>query len=439
MSPKLQPDRWQNVRSENYREIRLRAQSRIAEPSPQITVRLPVTEKTGQRYHEFMAAIKISDVLELIPTAKLAAELGNADKTDFDVLKAIRTGLDAPIEFPQLEFAILPEDTVCIALESGTPCGIEIAVEVILAVKNIGVQEENVCVLLAEGTGKSTISTLEAMLEDAGLMSVGVVIHDSVDRAASGFLSASESGDAILLNARLVHADFVIPIGMAKAGGWKSQIEFLYPYFSDRESQKKFFKLNDRSKVAFGKEVSRWLGNIFGILVVSNNGTNVDDVLVGAQAKIQNAAIDAFKGMQLDFSPASSYPASSNESVDNDSTLADLVVAEIGPHLYGSAAEVIKLVDLVKSYCSADGTCVVLWNDDRSLESFADGEANDFDPSEILDSDSQNIFICTNQTAVKKLGFTAIHELSEIERLITRHRRCLPLKNVQFSMHGTLA
>jgi hypothetical protein len=56
----------------------------------------------------------------------------------------------------------------------------------------------------------------------------------------------------------------------------------------------------------------------------------------------------------------------------------------------------------------------------------------------VLDSDSQNIFICTNQIAVKKLGFTAIHELSEIERLITRHRKCLPLKNVQFSMRGAL-
>lgn len=380
-----------------------------------------------------MAAIKISDVLELIPPAKLAVELGDADKSDFDVLKAVRAGLDAPIEFPQLEFAMLPEDTVCIVLESGTPRGIEIAREVSLAVQNIGVQAENICVLLAEGTGKSTISALEAELADAGMESVGVVIHDSVDRAASGFLSASESGDAILLNARLVHADFVIPIGMAKADGWKSQIEFLYPYFSDRESQKKFFKLNDRSKVSFGKEVSRWLGNIFGILVVSNNGTNVDNVLIGAQAKIQKTAIDALKGMQQDLNPASS-----NRLADDDSTLADLVVAEIGPHLYGSAGEVVKLVDLVKSYCSADGTCVVLWNDDRILESFADGEASDFDPSEMLDSDSQKIFICTNQTAVKKLGFTAIHELSEIERLITRHRKCLPLKNVQFSMHGAL-
>ncbi len=413
-------------------------QSPIREPGSQIASRLPVTEKTAQRYHEFMAAIKISDVLELIPPAKLAVELGDADKSDFDVLKAVRAGLDAPIEFPQLEFAILPEDTVCIVLESGTPCGIEIAREVILVVQNIGVQAENICVLLAEGTGKSTISALEAELADAGMESVGVVIHDSVDRAASGFLSASESGDAILLNARLVHADFVIPIGMAKRDGWKSQIEFLYPYFSDRESQKKFFKLNDRSKVSFGKEVSRWLGNIFGTLVVSNNGTNVDHVLIGAQAKIQKAAIDALKGMQLDSNRASSNSASSNRPADDDATLADLVIAEIGPHLYGSAAEVIKLVDLVKSYCSADGTCVVLWNDDRTLESFADGEASDFDPSEVLDSDSQNIFICTNQIAVKKLGFTAIHELSEIERLITRHRKCLPLKNVQFSMRGAL-
>lgn len=381
-----------------------------------------------------MTAIKISDVLELIPAAKLAAELGDADKSDFDVLAATRSGLEQPIEFPKLEFAILPEDTVCIALESGTPAGVEITKEVISTLRKIGVQDEKICVLLAEGTSETAISELNAKFKEAGFESIASVVHDSIDRAASGFLSASESGDAILLNARLVHADFVIPIGLAKLSGWKSEMEFLYPYFSDRESQKKFFKLNERSKVAFGKEVTRWLGNIFGILVVSSDGVNVDNVLIGGQVAIQNSGVTALKDKLGD---PKSVPSNGSEPEHDPS--ADLVVAEIGPHLYGSAAEVLQLVESVKSYCSADGTCVVLWNDDRTLESFADGEASDFDPNEMLDSANQNIFICTNQTAVKKLGFTAIHDLSEIERLIARHKRCLPLKNIQFSTHGVLA
>ena len=415
---------------------------------------LPVTQKTAQRYHEFMTAIKISDVLELIPAAKLVAELGNADQSDFDVLAATRAGLGQPVEFPQLDLAILPEDTVCIALESGTPAGIEITKEVMTTLQKIGVQDENICVLLAEGTSATAISELKAKFEQAGFRSIAIVIHDSMDRAASGFLSASESGDAILLNARLVHADFVIPIGLAKLSGWKSRMEFLYPYFSDRESQKKFFKLNERSKVAFGKEVARWLGNIFGILVVSCDGVNVDNVLVGGQMAIQNSAISVLKdklgepkSVPVNVSEANVSEANVSEANVSEANVsepgldpsADLVVAEIGPHLYGSAAEVLQLIELVKSYCSADGTCVVLWNDDRTLASFADNEASDFDPNEMLDSANQNIFICTNQAAVKKLGFTAISELSEIERLIARHKRCLPLRNIHLSTHDVLA
>lgn len=394
------------------------------------------------RYDELMSSLKLNEIIKLIPTSKLISRVNpdgnpvfdvpcvNSDDGETEELARLKTRnvLNSPLDYPALNQAVLPEDTVCIALEPGTPGGAGIVAAVIEDLLSIGVQAANVTVLMAEFTPDSECKSLREYLDQLGQANVLLETHNSTERSAVGYLSASRDGEPIVFSAQLAHSDFIIPIGIAKSGGWKSQVDFLYPYFSDRQSQIRFFKLNERNRIAFALEANRWLGSSFSILTVSPDSKRASEILAGKHESVMIAAkksLDQWHNVQ-------------QWNCESNPPIADLVIAEVGQHLFCSITEVKTLIDAITDYCSAGGSCVVLWNAENKIDRLIDFDSGQ-ESANAVEIPSGAIFVCTEQSVIRQLGYSSIKEIENIQRLIDQHSQCLILDNFQIHCSVTVS
>ena len=390
-------------------------------------------------YHENMAAFDISEIIKLIPGHKLTTGSVCNEESEFDVGKVVADTLANPLNFPTLDQAILAEDTVCIPVEPGIPSEELIASRVATAVSELGVPQSQITVLLPEGATPGRVDLLQAELETLNCGDCSVVVHHANEPEHIGYLGPSESGEPITLNARLVHADFVLPIGRAKPFGWKSQADFLYPWFSDVESQKRFFKLNLKNRIRLNQEVHRWLGNCFLISAAARvqfDGTgehqNVGTLISGENDSVQ---VDIQKYCQ---SLASKLEV---EQGDSDSpSQHDLVIARIGPHLCISEEEISDLIEDLKELCSENGSIVLLWCDDVEVPMLVERE--DGEETSVFDThnETHKIYLKTEQGLLKQLGMSKIDSLKEIESLVEQHQSVLLLPDFinEFAYHRPL-
>ncbi|MEC9091588.1 MAG: lactate racemase domain-containing protein [Planctomycetota bacterium] len=364
--------------------------------------------------------MNLNSILKLIPESKRCADTQIAGKPDVEIETDLEQLLSDPLDYPPLQQAILAEDTVCIVLEPGTPQGAAIAAKMASVVSKIGVAAECLSILLAEGTAADRVAELNHRLEALGLSEADVLVHDSTQRSSIGFLGPSSSGEPISLNARLVHADFVVPIACGKLSGWKSQIDFLYPYFSDVDAQKRFFQLNPRNRIALNEEATRWLGATFlvgRLPTFPEPGSSQPErpLLVGEQKSVRQTMSEAIQ-RSVTPSPLEEF---------------DLVIAEINPHLCISNEELEVTIQQVVQWCSADGSILLVWNNELLIPRLIENQSSGSDTSwgELFELGSQSFFVLTEQPKLAGLGMASIGTTDEVERLIDQHEKILVLKD----------
>lgn len=372
-----------------------------------------MTSQRG-RYHEIMKAITISEIINRVPAAKLTTRFASTEP-EMDVAASLPGMLSQPVDFPTLDQAILSEDTVCIPVEPGIPDEAAIAAGVTRAVHDLGVGLEQITILLPEGTGEESLAAFREALQETGCSEVEVRIHDSTRAEHLGYLGPSESGEPITLNARLVHADFVLPIARAKSSGWKRDLDFLYPYFSDRESQQRFFALSPDQRIGLNHEVHRWLGNCFQVSVATREtitpagapASTIGTALLGETRAVNQAIRDHFQ----------------QQTETGEHPCYELVIARVRPHLCLSGEEIGELVTDLMEWCTATGSIVLLWDDSQRVPRLVDLESRDdeWDRFPGLDFGDRSCFLATDQELLHRTGLPTITDLAELENLVENH------------------
>jgi nickel-dependent lactate racemase len=127
---------------------------------------------------------------------------------------------------------------------------------------------------------------------------IALVTHDPADRRQLAYLTASESGEAILLNRALHEADVVLSIGCLHgdhSAGYFGIHNAIYPTFSDAKTLQRFRGLGalngrgarKRELVADADNAAWLLGVNFTVQVVPAGGGQVMHVLAGQSEAVR--------------------------------------------------------------------------------------------------------------------------------------------------------
>ncbi len=149
--------------------------------------------------------------------------------TEAEIVAAVRTGLAKPCGYPALAQATVPGDRVVVAVGPGVPCLEQIIVGAFAALRQAGVKDSLVSVLLPEQFGE--LAMVRSQLEEVGAGDCPVLRHDPSDGDAIGMLGVAPSGEAVRLNRLLGEADVVLSIGAVDV---PASFNGLYPEYSDR-------------------------------------------------------------------------------------------------------------------------------------------------------------------------------------------------------------
>ena len=150
-----------------------------------------------------------------------------------DPFEATLSALRAPLDYPALTEAIVPGDTVAVAVDPNTPQVLRILSAVIQLL-----QESNADSISVTVGDEALPSTMQAIAEVVG-NAAEVEIHQPSNREALRFLGPDASAHPIYLNRLLVDADFVLPITSGRCGDLdcQSDLHGFFPAFSDSASR----------------------------------------------------------------------------------------------------------------------------------------------------------------------------------------------------------
>jgi nickel-dependent lactate racemase len=204
------------------------------------------------------------------------------------VADAVRSALDAPLDYPPLAQAALPGDRVVLALEEGVPQAAAIIAQTIDQLLKTGVDAEDI-VLLRSRDEPGEPHPLEAVSSDVR-DAVACVVHDPANRDALSYLAATADARPIYVN-RLIHdADLVISIGVLRlpeALGYHGVNSALFPAFSDAASLERYRSpksttpAHRQDLVRQADEVGWLLGLQFTIQIVPGRAGEVLHVIAG--------------------------------------------------------------------------------------------------------------------------------------------------------------
>lgn len=174
--------------------------------------------------------------------ANCAATLWSGPRDDIDVVLATREGLAQPLELPPLQFAMVPEDRVVIALERDAPLLERVVSGLWVFLAEAGVAPENVTLLQPAGLQYQARRDPRQALPPEIARAMQWKIHDPTVDESCGYLASSAAGDRIYLARELLDADFVLPISVAGFDpvlGYKPPCGMFYPGLSNLEAFKK--------------------------------------------------------------------------------------------------------------------------------------------------------------------------------------------------------
>jgi len=402
----------------------------------------------------------IDDRVELWTIGSIHAEPLSA--TTF--LSEVKNALKHPVDYPPVSDGVVPGDVVAIVVDSEVPRP-ELAIEGTLHALG-DCKLSRMDVILAENTTELTRAAIRKALPE----NVELTIHSGKSRDDLRYLAANEAADPIYLNRRIIDADLVIPIVVARksdpllAGTSPGAI---FPAFADYQSQARA-RINAtniqshksrRRTVSADDEATRvgWLVGLQWMVSVELTADGQPgNVVVGTPELLaQRAAKNDLNG-EVPFQ-------------------ADVVVACVeGGQQQHSLINLLRAAIVARGHASTDAS-IVLVCDLSELGLIADTEYSDEGASEtydhedepeerpqlvqppvassidharlmlhglINDSDSSHRYLllsnCSEDEA-EAFGFGGIQDSSALERLINGHSSCVIIRTAQVASPPKIA
>jgi nickel-dependent lactate racemase len=236
----------------------------------------------------------------------LLAECGRPTSPPLKAPTAAATSaLAEPLEYPPLARSTTPGDQVCIAIEQGVPRAGEIVAGVVQALVSAGVSADGITVLRTREDAQTGNGDPARWLDGEVAKRITIADHDPSRRDRLGYLAATRSGQAILLNRAIVDADVVLPVGCIHNGwgAWDHGIYgAIFPTFSDNRTLMRYRSpsaLNTlgRPKKAVAREVDEvgWLlGVTLTVQVVPGPGDEVLHLVAGEVGAVGRRGRDLY-------------------------------------------------------------------------------------------------------------------------------------------------
>ena len=206
-----------------------------------------------------------------------------------DIPSAIYDAVQNPENFPPIQAAIVPGDSVALAVDANLP---SVASLVTGAIKAIGQSSaEQLRVIVSD---EATDATIREIKQEIG-PDIPVLRHTPSDRESLRYLGADEFADPIYLNRHLVDADFVLPIAPRRredAAG-NHDLTGIFPSFADSRSRLRHLDQSNREpSTASGesfdcKQPAVLLGTQVMICVDVNQGGAVGKVIAGTPHSLE--------------------------------------------------------------------------------------------------------------------------------------------------------
>lgn len=389
-------------------------------------------------FSEALAALDSSQIVQYERSAR-----GKAP----DVAHAAYAALQAPLDFPPLESAIVPGDRVALAVDPNAPSIVEIIDGVLRALSETSASQVEVVV-----GDEADDQTLAAMQHELGERT-RVVRHQSSDRSSLRYLGADQAADPVYLNLRLVDADLVLPIAVGRPLDAHAACDLtgIFPAFADstaraRQRRGTFAKTHTRDQtLAHAMEPCWWLGVQMMLCVMANDQGQVCEVVAGTPDAI---------GKQL-------APARPEDSEFPPS--APLVVASLdGDRQQQTWANAARALAAASHYVTPGGT-IVLWSNIEHSPSGCLLELGQVDPTDFdarpdappLDENDFPEWDPTNGVArviqriaadhrvlihsrvddesIESMGLAVLSNTSELTKLTREFETCGVLRAAQFA------
>lgn len=364
-----------------------------------------------------------------------------------DPRAAVRNALMQPLEFPPLAKAVVPGDSVAIAVDENVPCIAEVVRGAIDALEEAGVALDAVAVVTGDSRARDLCR--EALGSDmAG--AIRFVVHDPEDPLDLCFVGVTNKQRTLRFNRAIYDADVVLPIGCARLagiGGGGGVFDCLFPRFCDAESIRRFRSPAGLDSAA-GQAAARreadeagWLlGAAMVVEVVPGTEGNVAAVVAGEPSAV--AAHVKQLGQQL-----WSFHVPQRAS---------LVVANVaGGPLEQSWDNVARALAAAERLVDDDGAVAICTALDRppgkSLGRLVDSDdladverkaRHDHAPdswsawqlARALQRGPVYLLSRLDDETVEDMGLAPVSEVEDLVRLASRHESCIVLDESQHSL-----
>ena len=375
-----------------------------------------------------------------------------------EFLHAVKNALLSPVDYPPVSDGVVPGDVVAIVVDSEVP---HPEVAIAGALQSLAdCKLSRIDVVLAENTTESTRSAIRRSLPDV----VELTIHSGKSRDDLRYLAANEAADPIYLNRRIIDADLVIPIVVARkvdpllAGSSPGAV---FPAFSDYQSQARarlnvttFNSKKRRQRTVSADDDAARVGWLVGLQWIVSVELAVAGepgaVIVGTAELLASRA--AINDTSLSIPFAADVVVACIEGGQQQQSLMNLLRAAMVARGHASVdASIVLVTDLSELGLVAD-----VEQDESALESTYDHEdepderpqlvqapvASATDHARLMlhtlinDTDSSHRYLlfsnCTEDEA-ESFGFGGIQDASALERLINGHSSCGIIRTAQIA------
>jgi nickel-dependent lactate racemase len=207
-----------------------------------------------------------------------------------DPVAAVRAALEAPVDYPPLRRALIPDDHVALVVDDRLPRFVDLLVAVLEHVAQAQVSPEGVTLLCPPGSSQDWVDDLPDAFQE-----VRVEVHDPADRRRLAYVNSTAAGRRIYLNRTLVDANQVVVLarrGYDPLLGYSGAEGNLFPALSDEATLR---ELNARLSAAPSEETAAglraearqvaWLlGAPFLVQIIEGSGDTVSSVVTGPVA-----------------------------------------------------------------------------------------------------------------------------------------------------------
>lgn len=365
-----------------------------------------------------------------------------------DIDGVIRDALTNPLGFPPLQQAVVPGDTVVVALDVNTPADDEIIAALWDVFASRDVLPADVLILQPAGTGEIPPADPRRGLPAEIAAEMAWQVHSPDDDSSQKYLATSASGERIYLAREVIEADFVLtvgPVAFDTVLGYRGTCSVLYPGLSSIEAVSRsqgqghdeLEPSDERPLRQLIDEIGWLLGIQFCVQVVPSGGTGAADVLAGCPDAVFRAArerLDNHWMVQLDERPDIVVATIESDAGGHGWEQVGAALA-VSRNLVARDGQIIMLTELDE--LPGDGLDVVRGSDspDDALQPLRSLAPADLVPATQCAHavNWARVYLLSHLDGelVEDLFITPLEDQDEVQRLLTRPGRCVILEDAQ--------